>query len=109
MPVARTEWEIDPNVDVEAGAALPVRNEGTQDHDDVVVGTKERTSLVEAGSSQGLRLDGRAPGTCKVVCSVAGHESSGMRSEPTVRAAGTGGESVSQTEAAEHAAPHPGG
>ncbi len=61
-----------------------VRNEGTVEHDFVIVELDKRTSQIRPGQTEELVVDLR-PGTYTLVCEVPGHKEAGMTAKLVVR------------------------
>src|SRR5207244_11403500 len=64
-----------------------VKNAGTIQHDLAIVGTTERTKLIQPGASATLTVTLKA-GTYELYCTVPGHEAAGMRLNVTVSSTG---------------------
>ncbi len=95
VAVSLTEFAIGGDLSaVPAGGTLRVVNEGTQTHNLSVEGGPATADL-SPGASEDLSLEGLAPGTYKVLCTIAGHEAAGMVAELTI-----GGDAGGSTEAA---------
>jgi manganese oxidase len=85
LGVELTEFAIAPaNLTLAEGGTLAVRNAGAAEHDLEVVGTSAATPMLFGGDASELTLDGIAPGTYEVRCTVPGHDSAGMVGELTV-------------------------
>jgi manganese oxidase len=90
VDVALTEFAITPtDITVAAGGTLEVTNEGVVDHDLAVIGEAVGTSMLRGGESESLDLSALAPGTYEIHCTVAGHESGGMKGTLTIVGEGT--------------------
>ena len=77
-----SEYRISPaKIVARPGERITVVNEGSVQHDVVVVDTSARVPRLAVGESAELDLSGLSPGTYVVICSVTGHESSGMTAE----------------------------
>jgi manganese oxidase len=102
-PVAITlsEFAISPShVEAPAGRIVfAVRNNGSLAHNFTVEGLGE-TLLLNAGESATLEVDASA-GTYKMLCTVAGHEASGMVGELVVGGAGGSGSAAGATTTAD--------
>jgi FtsP/CotA-like multicopper oxidase with cupredoxin domain len=85
VTVHLSEFKIEPNeITVANGGTLQVMNMGTVAHNLTINGTELKTPDINAGESSALALTGLAPGDYTVICSIAGHESAGMKAELTV-------------------------
>lgn len=95
VSVALSEWAITPKaISAPVDGSLQVTNDGTMAHNLSVEGGPSTKDLA-AGESETLDLSGLAPGTYKVLCTIAGHESQGMVGELTIAEGGGGaGESA---------------
>jgi manganese oxidase len=94
VDVALSEFAITPtDITVAAGGTLEVTNEGVVDHDLAVIGEDVGTSMLRGGASESLDLSALAPGTYEIHCTVAGHESGGMKGTLTI----VGGETATAT------------
>jgi FtsP/CotA-like multicopper oxidase with cupredoxin domain len=91
VEVSLTEFAIRPAA-ISGARSLIVTNDGAMAHDLVVVGTDVATPVLQPGESYTLDLAGLAPGTYTMICTIAGHEASGMTGTLTVGEGGTGGE-----------------
>jgi manganese oxidase len=79
VAVELSEFAISPEViEVAADGTLEITNSGTIEHDLAVVGTDVATSMLAGGASESLSLDGLAPGTYEIHCTVSGHDTAGM-------------------------------
>ena len=96
-PVARvdvhlSEFAISPAVvEIGAGGALAVHNDGVATHNLSVQGTGLATPMLDAKGSAELALSGLAPGEYGLQCEVPGHADAGMTARLVVKpgAAGT--------------------
>ncbi len=85
VDVELSEFAISPaNIEIAAGGTLHVRNAGAIDHDLAIAGTNLATPMLSSGGEAELSLEGLAPGTYDVYCTVAGHDSSGMVATLTI-------------------------
>jgi nitrite reductase (NO-forming) len=75
-------------IEVAEGGTLQVTNAGVAPHDLVVEGTDLATPMLSSGESAAMSLDGLAPGTYTVFCSVAGHRAAGMEATLVVGGGG---------------------
>jgi len=91
LNVELTEFKIGGNLTAPAGkVVLNVKNAGTMDHNLAVKGGAQTTKMLSAGSSEQLSLGTLKEGqTLTLICSVPGHEDSGMTATLTVTAAGS--------------------
>lgn len=98
VSVELSEFAITPaSIEVAAGGTLVLRNAGAIDHDLAVVGTNVGSPMLRSGETYELSLAGLSPGTYDIICTVAGHDSSGMRGTLTILGDGatpTGGHSA---------------
>src|SRR5688500_10592027 len=79
VTVSLTEFAIDPDpISVGAGGTLAVVNDGTMAHNLAVKDGDLSTPDLAAGETGSLELGDLAPGEHTVICTVAGHEDSGM-------------------------------
>lgn len=77
--VQLSEFSITPSeITVGADGALVVTNTGSIAHDLAVEDTGLAVPLLGPGETDRLDLSGLAPGTYRVICTVAGHEAAGM-------------------------------
>jgi nitrite reductase (NO-forming) len=76
------------SIEVAEGGTLQVTNAGVAPHDLVVEGTDLATPMLSSGESAAMSLDGLAPGTYTVFCSVAGHRAAGMEATLVVGGGG---------------------
>ncbi|HUG74447.1 MAG TPA: multicopper oxidase domain-containing protein [Acidimicrobiia bacterium] len=73
------EFSVSPEaITVGRDGTLSVMNMGSIEHDVVVEGTDFATPLIAPGGTVDLDLTGLAPGTYRILCTVAGHEAAGM-------------------------------
>jgi manganese oxidase len=85
VSVELSEFAIEPaSITVAAGGVLEVLNRGAIDHDLAVVDTDVATPMLRGGEEATLDLSSLAPGTYEVICTVAGHESGGMKGTLTI-------------------------
>ncbi len=85
VAVELSEFAIEPtDITVAAGGSLQVSNIGSADHDLAVVDTEVATPMLAGGEDATLPLDGLEPGTYDLLCTVPGHDSSGMTGTLTV-------------------------
>ncbi len=88
VSVALSEWAITPaSISAPVDGSLQVTNDGTVAHNLSVEGGPSTQDLAPGGSET-LDLSGLAPGTYKVLCTIAGHESQGMVGELTIAEGG---------------------
>ena len=79
VAVSLSEFTIEPGaINAEAGGVLAVTNDGSAEHNLVVVGTELATPMLAPGETAELDLSGLAEGDQEVICQVPGHESAGM-------------------------------
>jgi manganese oxidase len=79
VEVELSEFAIAPDLlQVAAGGTLVVTNAGGIDHDLAVVGEELVTPLLRAGESVEFDLTPLGTGTFEVICTVPGHDTSGM-------------------------------
>jgi manganese oxidase len=96
VAVSLTEFAITPaDITVAEGGTLEVSNDGVADHDLAVIETDVSTPMLSGGESATLDLSSLAPGTYEIHCTVAGHESGGMKGTLTI----VGGEGAVATAA----------
>ncbi|MFP4513074.1 MAG: multicopper oxidase domain-containing protein [Acidimicrobiales bacterium] len=79
-----SEFAIDVPAEIPVGATLDVTNTGNVEHDVSVRGTDLATPLIASGETATLDLSSLPAGTYELLCTVAGHESSGMVTEITI-------------------------
>jgi manganese oxidase len=104
LGVELSEFAIAPaNLVLAEGGTLTVRNSGAAEHDLEVVGTAAATPVLFGGDASELTLDGVAPGTYEVRCTIPGHDSAGMVGELTVVGA-DGATTVAAASADDHGA-----
>jgi manganese oxidase len=83
--VTLSEFEVVPAaMEVAAGGSLNVTNAGAVEHDLSIVDTDLKTPMLGAGESAALSVGDLAPGVYDVLCTVPGHDSSGMTGTLTV-------------------------
>ena len=100
--VSLTEFAIEPDVMVAAGAPITVTNDGTAVHNYVVEEVEGyATPDIDGGGTSTLDTSGLAPGDYTVFCSIAGHREAGMEASLTVTA-GAGGVASTGTDHAVH-------
>jgi manganese oxidase len=79
------EFSISPEtITVGRDGTLSVMNMGSIEHDVSIEGTDFATPLVAPGATFDFDLTGLAPGTYRILCTVAGHEAAGMTGTLTV-------------------------
>jgi FtsP/CotA-like multicopper oxidase with cupredoxin domain len=99
VEVSLTEFAIDPDpIVVGPGGTLAVANDGTMVHNLAVKDGDLTTPDLASGDSASLALDGLAPGDHTVICTVPGHEASGMTATLSV----SEGEAVASDDHADH-------
>lgn len=77
LSVSLSEFSISPDpIDIEAGGALTVTNDGAVVHNLNVEGNA--TPMLESGDSATLDLSKLGPGSYTVICDVPGHAAAGM-------------------------------
>jgi manganese oxidase len=91
--VSLTEFAINPS-EVVAGGSIEVTNDGTMAHDLSVVGTDLETPMLQPGESATLDISSLEPGSYEIICTVPGHEASGMSGTLEVSTGGGGGDDV---------------
>jgi plastocyanin len=105
VAVTMTEFAFTPDaISVPVGGSLSVSNAGTMAHNLTIEGGPA-TSDINPGGTETLDLSELAAGTYRVICTIPGHESSGMVAELTVGGSGTGsasGESASAGGTMDH-------
>ncbi|MEX2563104.1 MAG: multicopper oxidase domain-containing protein [Nitriliruptoraceae bacterium] len=85
VAVELSEFAISPsNIAVAVDGVIQVANRGAIDHDFAIVGTDVGTPMLRTGETFELSLAGLAPGTYDIICTVPGHDSSGMRGTLTI-------------------------
>ena len=86
------EFSFTPDsIHVGLDGALSIMNMGAVEHDVRVEGTDFGSPLIPPGGEDRLDLTGLAPGTYRILCTVAGHEAAGMTGTLVVDpATGTG-------------------
>ena len=94
-----SEFKIEGDLVVGAGGSIEVTNDGTAAHNLSVKDTAVATPDLNAGESATLELGDLAPGNYTVICTVPGHETSGMTAALTVAAAGA---TAAATEPVDH-------
>jgi manganese oxidase len=95
VSVELSEFAISPSdITVAAGGVLEVTNRGAIDHDLAVIDADLGTPMLKGGESASLDLSSLAPGSYEVHCTVAGHESGGMKATLTVVGGGDAVESA---------------
>ncbi|MDZ4827282.1 MAG: hypothetical protein SGJ13_12595 [Actinomycetota bacterium] len=82
--VALDEWTITGDLEVPAETQLTVKNTGTIRHN-LVVGDAQ-TTVILAGDSGALALDGLPPGTYEAWCSLPHHRAEGMTTQLVITA-----------------------
>lgn len=109
VTVSLTEFAIGGDLSaVPEGGTLQVVNEGTQTHNLSVEGGPATADLAP-GASEELSLEGLAPGTYKVLCTIAGHEAAGMVAELTIGGSGGGGTEAASSGSSAGSGSHGGG
>ena len=104
VTVDMVEFAFNPaTVTVPVGGSLNVTNSGTMAHNLEVVGQGLTTPDVPAGESAILDVSSLAPGEYEIICTIAGHEQSGMTGTLIVSEDGAGAETAAPGEAGEHA------
>lgn len=94
VAVELTEFAFSPApLQVAAGGSLVVSNSGTAQHDLEIVGEGISTPMLNPGDDATLSLEGLAPGTYEIRCTVPAHDTAGMVSELTI-VDGPGGDAV---------------
>ena len=102
VAVELSEFAISPSsITIAAGGTLDVTNNGSAAHDLAVVDHDVATPMLDSGEAATLDIGGLEPGTYEVICTVPGHDTSGMVGELVV----ADGDGATATEAAtdEHA------
>ncbi len=85
VQVTLSEFDVVPGaIEVAAGGSLEVTNAGSSEHDLAIVDADLGTPMLGAGESASLSLGDLAPGVYEVLCTVPGHDSSGMTGTLTV-------------------------
>ncbi len=85
VQVTLSEFDVVPGaIEVAAGGSLEVTNAGSAQHDLAVVDTDLATPMLGAGESASLAIGDLAPGVYEVLCTVPGHDTSGMTGTLTV-------------------------
>ncbi|MGY6502538.1 MAG: multicopper oxidase domain-containing protein [Acidimicrobiales bacterium] len=79
-----TEFAINVPSEIPVGAMLDVVNLGGIEHDLEVRGTGLSTPMLVSGGTAMLDLSGLAPGVYELICTVPGHEGSGMLTSITI-------------------------
>ena len=80
IPVSLTEFKIDGQLMAPPGAVtLEVTNDGTMQHDLTIADLGKTTGMLQPGETVTLDLGPLDAGKYGVVCTVAGHEGSGMK------------------------------
>ncbi len=106
--VTLSEFEVVPAaIEVSAGGSLNVTNAGAVEHDLSIVDTDLKTPMLGAGESAALSLGDLSPGVYDVLCTVPGHDSSGMTGTLTVHggdATTLASDEVDAEDATEHGA-----
>jgi uncharacterized cupredoxin-like copper-binding protein len=102
IPVSLTEFAITPSaLTAQAGTVtFDVTNDGTMVHDFQIVELGEGTPELQAGASATLEVELEA-GTYQVICTIPGHEASGMVATLVVGGEGGGGETAAGGESME--------
>ena len=91
VTVTMSEFKFSPaKVTAPVDGTLNVVNGGTMAHNLVIEGGPSTRDL-NPGQSQVLNLAGLAPGTYRFICTIPGHEGSGMVGELTISESGGGG------------------
>lgn len=107
--VALSEFAIEPGeITIAEGGTLHVENTGATAHNVAVVDQDVATPDLAAGETAELSLAGLPPGDYTVICTIPGHESSGMTAPLTI-VAGSGGEAETAAPAAAEGASAGGG
>ncbi|NLV56429.1 MAG: multicopper oxidase domain-containing protein [Acidimicrobiales bacterium] len=108
VTVTLSEFAIEPGaITVAEGGMLMIENAGSVPHNLEVVGEDYATADIDGGASAELDLSGLPVGTYDVICTIAGHESSGMTGTLTVVAGGeevATGDSGSSSSSGDHGA-----
>jgi manganese oxidase len=94
VSVELSEFAISMPETIPVGAVLAISNVGNVEHDLVVTGTSLATPVLNPGQTASLDLSSLAPGSYDVVCTVPGHEASGMRRTIVISADATAGDTV---------------
>jgi manganese oxidase len=85
VAVELSEFAITPAaLEVAQGGVLSVTNTGLADHDLAVVDSDLGTPMLRSGETASFSVDGLAPGVYDVICTVSGHDASGMTGTLTV-------------------------
>jgi len=85
VEVTLSEFDVVPgSIEVAAGGSLNVTNAGGAEHDLAIVDTDLATPMLGAGDSAALSIGDLAPGVYEVLCTVPGHDTSGMTGTLTV-------------------------
>jgi manganese oxidase len=85
VEVTLSEFDVVPtSIEVAAGGSLNVTNAGSAEHDLAIVDADLATPMLGAGESDTLSLGDLAPGVYEVLCTVPGHDTSGMTATLTV-------------------------
>lgn len=103
VEVTLSEFAITPDlIQVATGGTLVISNTGAIDHDLAVVGAELATPMLRAGESVELDLAPLGTGTFEVICTVPGHETSGMSA--TLSVIGAHADTAAATAGADAAA-----
>ena len=98
VPVALAEFSITPGMIVATtGSTLQVANKGSAPHNLTVKGTKLATPDIQPGASATLDISSLSEGEHTVICSLPGHEGSGMTAMLHVGPAGAATASAQET------------
>lgn len=98
VTVTLSEFAIEPSaITVAEGGKLKITNGGSVAHNFAVVGQDLAIDDIGGGESADLDLSGLPAGTYDVICTISGHEASGMTGTLTVTAGG-GGETAAPSE-----------
>jgi len=85
LNVSLTEFSIDGQLTAPAGnVQVNVSNDGSVEHNFALVDPNVQSSNLMSGGSELLDLGTLAPGTYEVICTIPGHEASGMSTELVV-------------------------
>jgi manganese oxidase len=99
--VELAEFSLTPTtIEVAAGGTLEVANTGAIEHDLSITGTALATPMLGAGATAALDLGDLAPGTYEVICTVPGHDTSGMTA--TLHVVGDGDAVASSDDPTDH-------
>ena len=90
--VSLTEFAIEPAmVQAAKDGTIAVTNAGTVEHNLSIKGTDAKTPNLKPGESATLSLKGLAEGAHVIICTIPGHESSGMKATLHIGAGGGSG------------------